>query len=102
VRGVAEWGRLAGVTTIEHGDGGDAAVFRLRAERGVALGPTLTVREALCRSRGGRPGLDPEPKRITRARAAFWQALAAGVMIVNGSDIGAFAHGEGRASWSCW
>jgi len=86
---------LAGVETIEHGDGGDAEVFRLMAERGVALCPTLTVHEAISRYRGWRPGTDPEPLRITRGRAAFRQALAAGVTIVNGSDIGAFSHGEG-------
>ena len=86
---------LAGVETIEHGDGGDAEVFRLMAERGVALCPTLTVREAMSRYRGWRPGNGPEPRPIAQARAAFRQALAAGVTIVNGSDIGAFAHGEG-------
>jgi imidazolonepropionase-like amidohydrolase len=29
---------LAGVATIEHGDGGDIEVFRLMAKQGVALG----------------------------------------------------------------
>ena len=93
---------LAGVETIEHGDGGDAEVFRLMAERGVALCPTLTVREAMARYRGWRPGNGPEPHRLVQARAAFRLALAAGVTIVNGSDIGAFTHGEGVASRSCW
>ena len=37
---------LAGVATIEHGDGGDAEVFKLMAERGVALCPTLAAFEA--------------------------------------------------------
>ncbi len=86
---------LAGVETIEHGDGGDAEVFRLMAERGVALCPTLTVREAMSRYRGWRPGNGPEPPRLVQARAAFRLALAAGVTVINGSDIGAFTHGEG-------
>ena len=34
---------LAGVETIEHGDGGNAEVFRLMAQRGVALCPTLAA-----------------------------------------------------------
>src|SRR6266542_4532274 len=34
---------LAGVETIEHGDGGTPEVFRLMKERGVALCPTLSV-----------------------------------------------------------
>jgi len=32
---------------------------------------------------------------MKRARAAFKAALASGVTVVNGSDVGAFTHGEG-------
>ena len=84
----------AGVSTIEHGDGGDAEVFRLMAERKVAYCPTLTIIEALARFRGYHPGNDPEPSRLTKARAAFKLALRAGVTIINGSDVGPFPHGE--------
>jgi imidazolonepropionase-like amidohydrolase len=86
---------LAGVATIEHGDGGDTEVFKLMAERGVFLCPTLAAFEASARYRGYRPGISPEPPRLARARATFKQALAAGVMIANGSDMGVFAHGDG-------
>ena len=86
---------LAGVSTIEHGDRGDAEVFALMAARGVAFCPTLTVFESSARTRGYRPGIDPEPPRIRQARAAFRLALDAKVAIANGSDIGAFSHGEG-------
>ncbi len=86
---------LAGVATIEHGDGGDAEVFKLMAERGVALCPTLTAFEASARYAGYHPGTDPEPARLKRARATFKIALEAGVTIANGSDMGVFAHGEG-------
>jgi imidazolonepropionase-like amidohydrolase len=85
----------AGVATIEHGDGGDAEVFKLMAERGVALCPTLTAFEASARYAGYRPGTDQEPARLKRARATFKIALEAGVTIANGSDMGVFAHGEG-------
>jgi imidazolonepropionase-like amidohydrolase len=85
----------AGVTTIEHGEGGDAEVFRLMAERKVAFCPTLTVFEAIARQSGYRPGTDREPARLAHSRAAFKQALAAGVTIINGSDIGPFPHGDG-------
>ena len=85
---------LAGVATIEHGDGGDAAVFRLMKERNVAWCPTLTVFEASARRAGYRPGVDPEPPRLRKARAAFRAAIDAGVTIINGSDVGAFTHGE--------
>ena len=86
---------LAGVATIEHGDGGDLEVFKLMADRGVALCPTLAAFEASARYRGYRPGTDPEPPRLVRARATFKQALEAGVTIANGSDMGVFAHGDG-------
>jgi imidazolonepropionase-like amidohydrolase len=84
----------AGVSTIEHGEGGDAEVFRLMAERKVAFCPTLTVFEATARFRGYRPGLDTEPPRLAKARSAFKLALQSGVTIINGSDVGPFPHGE--------
>jgi imidazolonepropionase-like amidohydrolase len=86
---------MAGVATIEHGDGGDAEVFKLMADRGVVLCPTLTAFEASARYRGYRLGTDPEPPRLKRARANFKLALDAGVTIANGSDMGVFAHGDG-------
>jgi imidazolonepropionase-like amidohydrolase len=85
---------LAGVETIEHGDDGTAKVFRLMANRGVALCPTLAASEAMARYRGWRKGTDPEPARIKAKRASFKAALAAGVTIANGSDVGVFAHGD--------
>jgi imidazolonepropionase-like amidohydrolase len=84
----------AGVTTIEHGEGGDLDVFKLMVEKGVAFCPTLTVFESMAKLRGYRPGIDPEPSRLKHARSAFKAALASGVTIINGSDVGAFAHGE--------
>jgi imidazolonepropionase-like amidohydrolase len=69
---------LAGVETIEHGDGGTAEVFRLMKERGVALCPTLAI-----------AGANAEKKR-----RVFNQALEAGVTIASGSDVGVFAHGD--------
>ena len=84
---------LAGVATIEHGDGGDIEVFRLMASKGVPLCPTLAASEAMSKYGGWRPALDPEPKRLRTKRAAFKEALEAGVTIVNGSDVGVFAHG---------
>ena len=86
---------LAGVATIEHGDNGDEEVFKLMAERGVALCPTLAAFEASVRYAGYRPGSGEEPPRLRHARATFKKALAAGVTIANGSDMGVFAHGDG-------
>jgi imidazolonepropionase-like amidohydrolase len=69
---------LAGVETVEHGDGGTAEVFRLMKERGVALCPTLSVAGA----------------NAERKKAVFKLALEAGVTIASGSDVGVFAHGD--------
>jgi imidazolonepropionase-like amidohydrolase len=84
---------LAGVTTIEHGDYGDIEVFRLMVNQKVALCPTLAATEAMSKYRGWRQGADPEPAMIRTHKAAFKAALEAGVSIVNGSDVGVFAHG---------
>jgi imidazolonepropionase-like amidohydrolase len=70
---------LAGVETIEHGNDGTPEVFRLMKERGVALVPTLAI---------------TRPAALEKRRAAFKAALAAGVTIANGSDVGVFAHGD--------
>lgn len=67
---------LAGVETIEHGDGGTPEVFRLMKEKGVAFCPTLSV--------GNQ----------ARKKEYFQAALAAGVTIVAGSDVGVFSHGD--------
>jgi imidazolonepropionase-like amidohydrolase len=85
---------LAGVETVEHGDGADIEVFRLAAKHGVALCPTLAAAEAMSKYRGWKKGSDPEPALLKAKRATFKEALEAGVTIVNGSDVGVFAHGE--------
>ncbi len=84
----------AGVKTIEHGDGGDAEVFGLMADRGVALCPTLGAGDAIAQYGGWRKGVDPEPARIGRKRASFQLALEHGVPICFGGDVGVFPHGD--------
>lgn len=69
---------LAGVETIEHGDGGTPEIFRLMKEHNVALCPTLAIAGA----------------NAERKKAIFKQALEAGVTIASGSDVGVFAHGD--------
>jgi imidazolonepropionase-like amidohydrolase len=82
------------VKTIEHGDGGTPEVWRLMADRKVALCPTLAATEAVARYAGWRPGADPEPARVAEKRAAFAAALAAGVPMCFGGDVGVYAHGD--------
>ena len=85
---------LAGVKTVDHGDEGTPEVFRLMAEHGVALCPTLAAGDAVEQYRGWKKGTDPEPADIKAKRASFKAALDAGVTICNGSDVGVFAHGD--------
>jgi imidazolonepropionase-like amidohydrolase len=84
---------LAGVETIEHGDAGTPEVFRLMKEHGTFYCPTIAASEAVSRYRGWKPGT-PEPARLLEKRASMRSALAAGVTICNGSDVGVFTHGE--------
>jgi imidazolonepropionase-like amidohydrolase len=85
---------LAGVQTIEHGDGGTPEIFRMMADSGIALCPTIEADEAIARYGGWRKGVDPEPARVRQKRKSFSAALAAGVTICNGSDVGVFTHGD--------
>jgi len=85
---------LAGVETIEHGDQGTPEIFKMMAEHNVALCPTLAAGDAITRYSGWKKGQGPEPASITRKKASFQAALAAGVTILSGSDVGVFTHGE--------
>jgi len=70
---------LAGVETVEHGDGGTPELFQLMKEHNTALCPTLSVASG--------PNID-------KKKVVFKQALEAGVTIASGSDVGVFAHGD--------
>lgn len=84
----------AGVSTIEHGDGGTEEVFKLMKEKDVALCPTLAAGESIEQYKGWKKGTDPEPIRITEKKKSFAAALKAGVTICMGGDVGVFTHGE--------
>ncbi|MEQ8330515.1 MAG: amidohydrolase family protein [Longimicrobiales bacterium] len=85
---------LAGVRTIEHGDAGELETFRLMADQGVAFCPTLAAGDAILQYNGWRKGVDPEPARIVRKRESFEAALASGVEICFGGDVGVYSHGD--------
>lgn len=84
----------AGISTIEHGDGGTEEIFKLMKEKNVALCPTLAAGDAIQQYRGWKKGIDPEPPSITNKKKSFQLALQAGVTICMGGDVGVFAHGE--------
>ena len=85
---------LAGVSTIEHGDGATMEVLKIMKENKVALCPTLAAGDAIMQYRGWNKGVDPEPERIIQKKESFRQVLASGVTIVAGGDVGVFTHGE--------
>ena len=85
---------LAGVETIEHGDQGTLEVFRLMAQRNVAYCPTISAGVSQLEYAGWKRGTSPEPERVRNKRESFKAALASGVRICNGSDVGVFAHGD--------
>lgn len=85
---------LAGVKTIEHGDGGTPEVFELMAQHDVALCPTLAAGDAIRQYGGWRKGVDPEPAAIRAKRASFRAARQAGVTICFGGDVGVYPHGD--------
>lgn len=70
---------LAGVDTIEHGDGGTLELFQMMKEHGTALCPTLAVASG---------------PNIEKKKVVFADALKSGVTIASGSDVGVFAHGD--------
>ncbi len=83
----------AGVDTIEHGYGGTPEIFRAMHDKGIALCPTLAASDAVARYRGWN-GQEPAPPAVEENRKSFRMALAAGVPICAGGDVGVFTHGE--------
>ncbi|MDB5016610.1 MAG: dihydroorotase [Mucilaginibacter sp.] len=84
----------AGVTTIEHGDGGTPELFKMMKEKGIALCPTLAATEAISTYHGWKKGFDPDPAGVKHKHYIFTEAMKAGVTICMGGDVGVFTHGD--------
>jgi imidazolonepropionase-like amidohydrolase len=84
----------AGVQTIEHGDGATPEIWKLMVEKGVGYCPTVAAGDATAQYAGWKKGVDPEPARIAAKRRSFKAALAAGVNLCFGGDVGVYAHGD--------
>ena len=82
----------AGVDTIEHGYGGTPTIFKAMHDKGIALCTTLAASDATSRYRGWN-GQEPAPEAVQQNRRSFRMALAAGVPICMGGDVGVYAHG---------
>ena len=85
---------LAGVETIEHGDGGTLEVFKLMKQRGVAFCPTVAATDAISQYKGWQKGQQPVPQRVLDKHRAMQAAMQAGVTLAMGGDVGVFAHGD--------
>ncbi|MFZ5971181.1 MAG: amidohydrolase family protein [Bacteroidota bacterium] len=85
---------LAGAETIEHGDFIDVETGRLMKEHNVTYFPTIAAVDVISQYRGWVKGKTPEPERVTIKKKSFKDALASGVAIGMGGDVGVFPHGE--------
>jgi imidazolonepropionase-like amidohydrolase len=85
---------LAGVNTIEHGDGGTPELFAMMKEKGIALCPTIAATEAIAGYHGWKKGTDPDPAGVKKKHYIFTEAMKAGVTICMGGDVGVFPHGD--------
>jgi imidazolonepropionase-like amidohydrolase len=75
---------LAGAETIEHGDYLDLEIGKLMKERN----------EMISQYRGWKKGVSSEPTSVTNKKKSFKEALASGVTIGMGGDVGVYPHGE--------
>ncbi len=85
---------LAGVETIEHGDGGTDETWRLMKEHNVIFCPTVAAGDATRQYAGWKKGVDAEPAAIAAKRASFVAAMRAGVTMCMGGDVGVYTHGD--------
>jgi len=85
---------LAGVNTIEHGDGVTPELFAMMKEKGIALCPTIAATEAISTYHGWKKGTDPDPAGVKQKHYIFTEAMKAGVTICMGGDVGVFTHGD--------
>ena len=85
---------LAGAETIEHGDFIDIEIGKLMKEQNVTYIPTLAAVDVISQYRGWKKGVSPEPANVTIKKKSFKEAIASGVTIGMGGDVGVFPHGE--------
>lgn len=85
---------MAGAETIEHGDFIDVEIGKLMKEHNVTYIPTIAAVDMISQYRGWKKGVTPEPANVTNKKKSFKEAIASGVTIGMGGDVGVFPHGE--------
>ncbi len=85
---------MAGAETIEHGDFIDVEIGKLMKEHNVTYIPTVSAVDVISQYRGWKKGVTAEPANVTNKKKSFKEALASGVTIGMGGDVGVYPHGE--------
>jgi imidazolonepropionase-like amidohydrolase len=85
---------LAGAETIEHGDFIDVEIGKLMKEHNVTYFPTIAAVDVISQYRGWKKGVTSEPANVTNKKKSFKDAIASGVTIGMGGDVGVYHHGE--------
>jgi imidazolonepropionase-like amidohydrolase len=85
---------LAGAETIEHGDFIDVEIGKLMKEHNVTYYPTVSAVDVISQYRGWKKGVSPEPANVTNKKKSFKEAIASGVTIGMGGDVGVYPHGQ--------
>jgi imidazolonepropionase-like amidohydrolase len=87
---IVEVAKSSGRPVVAHA----GTVWKLMVEKQVAYCPTLAAPEATAQYAGWKKGVDPEPARLARKRETFKAALASGVKMCFGGDVGVYPHGD--------
>jgi len=85
---------LAGTETIEHGDFIDLELGKLMKEHNVTYIPTIAAVDVISQYRGWKKGTMDPPANVLNKRKSFKEAIASGVSIGMGGDVGVYPHGE--------
>ena len=85
---------LAGAETIEHGDFIDVALGKLMKANNVTYIPTISAVDVISQYRGWDKGGAETPLNVLNKRQSFKDAIASGVSIGMGGDVGVFPHGK--------
>jgi imidazolonepropionase-like amidohydrolase len=63
-------------------------------EHNVTYIPTVSAVDVITQYRGWKKGVDPVPANVANKKQSFKDALASGVTIGMGGDVGVYPHGE--------
>jgi imidazolonepropionase-like amidohydrolase len=85
---------MAGAETIEHGDFIDAEIGKLMKEHHVTYFPTIAAVDMISQYRGWKKGEMDPPANVLNKIKIFKEALASGVSIGMGGDVGVYPHGQ--------